>query len=223
VSNYVFRGSLIGTQSFQPSVNATYGALAVNVWANTPLLNRYQIAGQPSVEIDPSASYTIGIVDGLNVQPGFTSYNYSQSTDGEGFYRHTFEPNLALNYTVDGITLTPKAYYDVVLRGPTYELNGAYVVPLKSFGTELDFLGTVGTYKQDDVVHTSKQATLAWGNYWVAGVTAPFKIDAHSQVSLGWAYANGWDSYSKTGKARQSLNTASVGRGVTSVSYNYSF
>ena len=88
----------------------------------------------------PSASYTIGLTDSLNIQPGFTSYNYSQSSDSEGFYRHTFEPNLALNYTVTGVTLTPKAYYDVVLRGPTYELNGAYVILLKAVGTELTFL-----------------------------------------------------------------------------------
>ena len=54
------------------------------------------------------------------------------------------EPNIALNYTVEGFKITPKLYYDFVLRGPTAEVTGTYAIPLKDMGTELDFTGQFG-------------------------------------------------------------------------------
>lgn len=222
-SSYMFRGSLLGKESFQPTVSSTYGGLNLLVWVNTPVSAKEKLTGQPTVEYDPQGSYTFALTDSLSIQPGFTWYNYSAAVDGDGLYRSTFEPNLAVSYTVADITLTPKAYYDVVLRGPTYELSAAHSIPWKAFGTEFDLLGTIGTYDQADVVKGSKKDTKAWGDYWLLGVTCPFEITKGSQLSIGWAYTKGWDSYSKEGTAPKVINTSAVGRGVVTVSYNLTF
>jgi Putative MetA-pathway of phenol degradation len=154
VSTYMFRGQRLGGQSFEPSLEADYGNLAVGIWSNDPINNRAKVPGQSDPEIDPYASYTFSLDDSFSIQPGFTWYTYGRAPTNQGFYRQTFEPNLAVNYTLGGLKLTPKLYYDFVLREATYEFNAAYAVPLKDLGTELDFNGAAGYYRGTDVVNT---------------------------------------------------------------------
>ena len=160
--------------------------------------------------------------EAFSVQPGFTWYTYVSADESAGFYKQTFEPNIAFNYTVSGLTLTPKFYYDVVLKGPTYELNAAYSVPLKELGTELAFTGTVGTFKWTQFAPTSPD-TKNWGDYWLVGVALPFAITKESKLTLGWAYTEGRDNYLKQGSAPQTVNSLAVGRGVVTVSYAWTF
>ena len=223
VSVYMFRGTEIGAQSIQPSVSYTYKALFLEVWGNTPFLKNGRLPGQPGAEIDPQGSYTVSINDSLSIQPGFTWYNYSRPVDGDGLYRSTFEPNLGVSYTVEGVTISPKAYYDVVLHGPTYELNVTHTVPIKALDTEIDFLGTIGSYEQTDVVNGSVPTVKSWGNYWLAGFTVPLQYGKHSQVSIGWAYTKGTDAYTKQAGIPKEVNVAAVGRGVTTISYAWAF
>ena len=103
--------------------------------------------GQSDPEIDPYAYYTFTINDSTSIVPGFTWYNYPNANSSNGFYKTTFEPNVTFNYTVAGIKFSPKLYYDVVLKGPTFDFTATFAVPLKSAGTELDFIGTVAGYK----------------------------------------------------------------------------
>ncbi len=193
----MFRGQRLGGQSFEPSLEADYGNWAIGVWANDPISNGDKVPGQSDPEIDPYGSYTFNINDSLSIQPGFTWYTYVKAPTDQGYYRMTFEPNIALNYTVEGVKLTPKFYYDVILHTQTYEFDAAYTVPLKSIGSEFDFLGTVGTYFGTDVVNTGGVAnapdTKAWGNYWLAGVSMPFTISSVFKLSVGWAYTDGTD------------------------------
>jgi uncharacterized protein (TIGR02001 family) len=220
-SQYMFRGVRLGGPAFEPTVECDYGNLALGVWANFPIADK--VPGQSDPEIDPYGSYKFTINDAFSIQPGFTWYTYVNAEKGNGFYKSTFEPNIAVNYTVSGLTLTPKLYYDMVLKGPTAELNAAYAVPLKDLGTELDFSGTLGTYKWTDASAIHNPDTKNYGNYWLAGVAAPFQINKQTKLTLGWAYTKGSDNFFKTGSAGKAENTAAVGRGVVTVSLAFSF
>ncbi len=221
VSQYMFRGVRLGGPSFQPSLEYDYGAFAIGVWNSDPIADR--VPGQSNPEIDPYGSYTFTINDKLSIVPGFTWYTYPRADRSNGFYKDTFEPNLAVNYTIGILKITPKFYYDVVLRGPTYELNAAVAVPLKEAGTELDFAATVGTFKWDDSIDQVSPSIKNWGNYWLVGVSLPFQVTKASKLTVGFAYTKGSDNYLKQGTDPRVLNTAAVGRGVVTVSYGWTF
>ncbi len=155
--------------------------------------------------------------------PGFTLYTYVDANENNGFYKYTFEPNIAVNYTLDGIKFTPKVYYDVVLKGPTYELTIGYALPLKDAGTELDFTAQYGTYLQTDTAKNASPDVKAWGDYQLIGVSAPFTINSASKIVVGVAYTQGNSAFTKQGSAPQSFNTLATGRTVWSLSYAYTF
>jgi len=222
-SQYMFRGTRLGGPSFQPTVEYSDGsAFTAGVWGNVPISDK--VVGQSDPEFDFYASYKIEAVkDTLTWQPGATLYAYPNAKKANGFYKTTFEPNVALVYTAAGWTLTPKVYYDFVLKGPTLEVSAAYTIPLKEVGTELGFTGTVGTFKWDSFAPDQGADLKNYGNYWLLGVAAPFQINKESKIVLGWAYTKGSDNYLKLGRTPKYVNTAAVGRGVVTVSYAYSF
>lgn len=221
VSQYMFRGVRLGGPSFEPTVEFDSGALALGVWANFPL--RDKVAGVSDPEVDPYGSYTFTINDACSIVPGFTWYNYPRADKSAGFYKGTFEPSLALNYTVGGVKFTPKFYYDMVLKGPTYELTAAFALPLKDAGTELDFAGTIGTYKCTDAAANTAPAVKNWGDYWQLGVSVPFTVSKDSKIIVGFAYVNGSNNYYKQGSTPKILNTAALGRGVVTLSYSVTY
>ena len=227
VSTYMFRGQRLGGQSFEPSLAATYGNWAFGVWANDPVNNKNKVPGQSDPEIDPQGSYTFNVNNSLSIQPGFTWYTYCRAPLNQGFYRMTFEPNIAVNYTFQDLTLTPKFYYDMVLHTATYEMNGTYAVPLKSLGTEFDLAVAAGTYYGSDVVNTAgvpnTPRTAAWGDYWSAGASMPFKLGNSVKLVAGWTYTEGTDAYLQVRNRPRTLNTEAVGRGVARASVVFSF
>ena len=221
VSQYMFRGSRLGGPSFQPSVEVDSGNLAVGVWANTPISDK--VPGQSDPEVDPYGSYTFSVNDTFSIVPGFTWYNYPNANTDNGFYKSTFEPNIAINYTLDGVKLTPKYYYDVVLKGPTYELTAAYTIPLKEANTELDFTATAGTYIIRDAAKGADPRVKNWGDYYLIGVSAPFALTKESKLIVGFAYTKGSGNYFKQGSFPKIENTSAGGRGVVTLSYVYTF
>lgn len=221
VSQYMFRGQRLGGPSFQPTVEVSYGNFTAGVWGNLPL--RDKVRGQSDPEFDFYALYTSVASDSLSFAPGVTFYTYPSANETAGFYKLTFEPSLAINYTVSDIKFTPKIYYDFVLDGPTFEVTTAYALPLKGLGTELDFTGSFGTYLFNDFAKDSSPRTKAWGNYWLMGVAAPFQLTKASKLTVGFAYTNGDSAYVKAGSLPRSSNTSAVGRGVVTVSYSYAF
>ncbi len=219
-SQYMFRGVRLGGPSFQPTIEMNNGPLKLGVWANVPISDK--VVGQSDPELDFYGAWTITLVkDKLTLVPGATFYYYPNADETVGFYKSTFEPNLALNWTAGALTLTPKVYYDAVLQGPTFELGAAYVVPLK--GTELDFSGTIGTLKWDDSIKNSTPETKNWGDYWSAGVAMPFEVTKNQKLTVGWAYTRGSNNNFKTGTLPKASNGAAVGRGVVTVSYGITF
>ena len=220
-SQYMFRGARLSGPSFEPTVEFDYDTVAVGVWANFPIADK--VVGQSDPEYDVYGSYTIAVNDSFSVVPGFTWYNYPRAPSANGFFKATFEPSLAFNYTVAGIKFTPKFYYDVVLNGPTLELSASLALPLKDLGTELDFIGTVGTFKWKTAADNTFPDLKNYGNYFLVGVSVPFAITSASKIVVGVAYTKGSDNYFKQSGSPKVKNTAAVGRGVVTVSYAYTF
>jgi uncharacterized protein (TIGR02001 family) len=218
----MFRGVRLGGPAFQPSLEYDNGNLALGIWASTPISDK--VPGQSDPELDPYGSYKIVVNDSFNFQPGFTWYNYPNAKRKDGFYKSTFEPNLAVNYTVGALTLTPKVYYDLVLKGPTAELNAAYAVPLKDAGTELDFAATVGTYKWTAAAEDTSPDVHNWGDYFLVGVSAPFQIVKDTQkLTIGVSWTKGSNNnFSQKGSGTWT-NTAAVSRVVGTIAYAITF
>lgn len=221
VSQYMFRGSRLSRSAFQPAVEFTSGRGTVGIWSNFPIKDEIPDTSDP--EIDLYGGYTFTVNEQMSIVPGFTWYTYPDAPTAAGFYRSTFEPSIALNYTVGGLKLTPKVYYDITLEGPTYELTAFYALPLKDIGSELDFTGQVGTYYLREAVNGSTPATKAWADYWLVGVSMPFQVTPKGKVILGFAYSEGRNAFAKQGSLPKSENTLAVGRGVVTLSYSHSF
>lgn len=219
VNQYMFRGQQLGGFSIQPSVELGFGDTAVGLWATKPISNR--IPGLSDPEFDFYGSYTMKISEEATFVPGFTWYLYPNLSNLE--HKNTLEPNVALNYTISGLKLTPKIYYDMMLKGATWEITAAYAYPLKDMGTELDFAATYGTYKLTDISKSSDPDVKAWGNYYSVGVALPFQVTTTSKLTVGWAYTEGWNAYAKQGRDPRSKNTTAMGRGVVNITYSWNF
>jgi uncharacterized protein (TIGR02001 family) len=223
VSQYMFRGLRLSDGGLQPAVEVGAGNLVLGVWGNFPV-DGDKVPDSSDPEIDVYGSYSFALRDGVTLAPGFTSYNFPSAPTSAGFYRSTFEPNIALSWTMpDGVKLTPKVYYDVVLKGPTYEITAAYALPLKRIGSELDFTATLGSYKWTEATNHASPDVKAWGQYWLAGVAAPFQITPKSRLTFGFAYTEGRKAYTKAGNFGKVPNSLAIGRGVVTVSYSLTF
>jgi uncharacterized protein (TIGR02001 family) len=221
VSQYMFRGVRLGGAAFQPTLEAAYGDYTLGIWASTPVKDK--VPGVSDPEIDFYGSYTAKINDATTFVTGFTWYTYPDANKSAGFYKSTFEPSIALNYTVGGLKLTPKLYYDFILDGLTAEVTAFYAVPMKDLGSELDFTATWGTYKWDEAAENTTPAIKNWGDYWSVGVAMPFQVSTTSKITVGFAYVKGDANYLKQGRLPRTENTAAVGRGVVSLAYSISF
>ncbi len=221
VSQYMFRGQRLGGPSWQPSVEVAAGDFTAGLWSNFPFKDKVKDSSAP--EFDLYGSYTLKVNKDLAFVPAFTFYDYPKAPTNAGYYRSTFEPSVALNYTVADVRLTPKYYYDVVLSGPTYELTAAYSVALKDLGTSLDFTGQIGTYRVTDAANNTTPSVKAWGDYWMLGVASPFQLTKESKLTVGFAYTEGRDAFFKQGNFPKGVNSLAVGRGVVTVSYSYAF
>jgi uncharacterized protein (TIGR02001 family) len=221
VSEYMFRGQRLNGAGFQPSIEMTAGNLTAGLWTNFVLDDKVPDSSDP--EIDLYGSYTFSLGKDLTLVPGATVYYYPSAPTSAGYYRTSFEPSLALNYTIEGVKLTPKAYYDMTLEGATYEFTAAYAIPLKDIGSELGLTATVGTYLYKEFANHTSPSVKAWGDYWLVGVTMPFQLDKNSKLSVGFAYTEGRDAFTKQGSSGRAPNSLALGRGVVTVAYALSF
>jgi hypothetical protein len=222
VSQYMFRGLRLSGGGFQPMVEATAGNLSMAAWSNWPF-DGDKVPDSSNPEIDLYGSYTFAVSNEASVAPGFTLYWFPDAPTNAGFYKNTFEPNIAFNYTFQGVRLTPKVYYDLVLDGPTYELTATCAIPLKDFGSELDFIATAGTYKWKDTANKTSPHVKAWGDYWLLSVSMPFQFAPNQKVTIGFAYTEGRRAFTKQVNRPRATNPLAVGRGVASISYAYTF
>lgn len=221
VSQYMFRGARLGGPSLQPTVEYNHGALTAGIWGSIPL--RDHVADGSESEVDFYASCTFDLPHGLSLVPGLNLYTYPGAAKSDGHYPLTVEPSLELNCTLGPVQLSPKVYYDFMLKGPTAELTAAFAVPLPALGTELDFTATIGTFKVTDYEPDAVPAIKNWGDYWLVGVAIPYRFGRDSSITVGWAYAAGTGNYLKQGSAAREANPDAMGRGVFTLGYTYTF
>jgi uncharacterized protein (TIGR02001 family) len=221
VSDYMFRGVRLGGSAFQPAMEVGVGKLTAGLWASAPIADR--VPGLSDPEVDLYASYSFALSDRLSIVPGFSAYLFPNADPDDGFYRGTYEPYLAVNYTVKGIKLTPKVYYDLVLQGPTFELSAGYAVTLKALRTELSFSGSVGTFWGDNAVNTASPKVKNTGSYYLIGLTMPFELAKHVKLTPGITYTEGFENYFESEGSPRINNSAAVARVVGTLSLSLSF
>jgi hypothetical protein len=221
VSQNVFRGQRLSGAALQPAVEISSGHFTGGVWANLPVRDIGSRRADP--EVDLYAAYNLKWIEAVSIAPGVTSYHYPRALTDAGAYRTTLEPNLALNGLLAGGKFTPKIAYDLVLKSVTYELAGYYAVALPALGSELDFTFIAGTYRQADGVNRAVPAVKARGDYWLAGVAAPFAISREAKFTVGLAFTEGRQTFVEQGNSARAPDPLAVGRGVVTLSYTWSF
>lgn len=220
-SQYMFRGVRLGGTSFQPSIEYDRGNLAAGLWTNFPLQDK--VVGQSAPELDFYGSYSLEVAKDMTIVPGVTFYTYPNAVKLNGFYKGTFEPSVAFNYTIGGLKITPKLYYDFVLKGPTAELTAAFVAPLAAIASELDFTATIGTFKLTDYAPNNTPDIKNWGDYYLFGVAMPFQVSKTSKITVGWSYSAGSNNFLKQGSSGKTVNSAAIGRGAVTVGYTITY
>lgn len=210
VSDFMFRGMRLGGPSFQPSVEYSRGPLAIGVWANFPMSKKIEGVSDPEFDIYASWDWEL-LPDTLTVRPGFTAYTFPRAENKDGFYQATYEPNISLVYSVSGIAFTGTYYYDLVMKGPTYEFGIDYSIPIKPIGVDLELSALVGSFEWSES-EKSAEKIEASANYWQAGISIPYEFSKNSKMIAGWYYTEGKEKHSDA-----------FGRGVFNLSFSYSF
>jgi hypothetical protein len=207
VSQDLFRGTFLGGASIEPCLDLSNGAYDLGVWSNSTVRNR--VEGPSSTEVEIYGSYTEEVVrDRVSVAPGFTLYAPPWGPGFDGKYRASIEPSLALNYSAGGAQFSPKAYYDLVLKALTLEIDAGYTVPLRSAHTELDFTATLG-------------ASSGLGA--VVQLLAPWSFDAvlcrEGRHAAGLCYTGSTHENTVSLGAGRASDRTESGRGLFTLSY----
>jgi hypothetical protein len=221
VSSYVFRGQLLGGASIQPSIDLQFGQSSLGLWANVPVNNRVKDTADPEVDFSVSHRFIFNADADLSV--GTTAYLFPRADPVQGNHRVTWEPSLSVSYTFRGVRLSPRVFWDLTLRGVTYELGAAYALPFPSIGWELDFSAVAGRYDLRSVEKDAPIRVRSWGDYWLLGVSSPVQVSPRSKFIVSWFLSAGRDAYRKRGFTPKVINPTAVRRGVFSASYLYSF
>jgi uncharacterized protein (TIGR02001 family) len=175
VSKYVFRGVKIARESLQPSVEVAAGDFYSGAWSNIPLRNEHD--GDISKELDLYVGYTPKITDNLKADLGATYYWYPRV--GHGVDHDSFEVFGGLNWALGNLTPAVYVYRDIDLDVWTVQGSIGYSVPLKSWGTSLDFNATIGAVSPD---HGEAY------DYYSVGVNLPVKLSDAVKLNFGLTY-----------------------------------
>lgn len=223
VSQYWFRGIKLGGNAMQSDAEISLGSFDLDLWASAPLRQQDKVPGQSDPEFVITPQYTVTLVkDVLSIPAGITIYDYPRAPLSDGFYRSTYEPFIGVSYTVVGVTLAPKAYYDLVMHGPTYEVGAAYTVPLKALSTELDLSAAIGTFTWHDEVNSARgPLTKEVGSYWQVGVIVPVQISKPLALNLGYTLNQGVDQALVEGRHREYLSDATQGYLTIQLAYTF--
>jgi uncharacterized protein (TIGR02001 family) len=170
VTDYVFRGVQAGSESIQPSVEATYGDLYVGAWHSSALSNKVDLT-----ETDLYAGYNIKIDDTFSADVGVTRYLYEGHSPND-----TTEVFVGLKAT--GL-LSPSLYYyyDFDREVSTFEASVGYSVPAEAIKSSLDFSAKVG----NELTHRSRTEDRVYGS---VGVAVPYKLAENATLTAGVDY-----------------------------------
>ncbi|MDO8540169.1 MAG: TorF family putative porin [Opitutaceae bacterium] len=190
VSDYVFRGQRLAGTSVQPMVEFVSESATLALSGNAALQTKPTDVARS--EVDLFGSYRFALSPRVGLRLGGTLYFYPEAP---GRYRRSIaEPNVALDYTIGGVRITPTCYYDLARKGATFEASAAVALPLKNFGIELDLAATVGTYRLRDAFNGRESDTKLTGDYWLLDASMPWQITASARITIGVSYAGGANS-----------------------------
>jgi hypothetical protein len=221
VSAYMFRGVRLGGLSFQPAVEYSKGPLSLQMYSNFPISDK--IPGTCDPEFDLGTSYTWTVVpEVFTIKPGVMFYTFPTADSDEGFYKATCEPNVSFGYSLGDISLSLNLYYDIIMKGATYELGAEYSINLQSVGLDIELSALVGKYDWSDSVADDAIKTRNSGNYFQVGVAIPYEFSKRSSLNVGWYFTKGVNNYYYVGNTKDS-NPDAIGKGFFGVSYSFSF
>ena len=193
-SEYVFRGIKQSNAAFQGSVEVGQDDVRVGLWTSQPINSKGY-----SNEIDFYAGYKLKLSRDLTADFVGTYYYYPESSTAAGATHHTYELGVGGTYDLAGvspglagITTSLYAYYDFRLHQLAEQLSVGYSIPLKDFGTSLDFSGFVGTASAgnanpDRLAGVTKVKESY--NYYGIGLNIPYKLAENAQVHVGVSYS----------------------------------
>jgi hypothetical protein len=222
VSAYMFRGVRLGGLSFQPAVEYSKGPLSLQLYSNFPISDK--IPGTCDPEFDLGASYTWAIVpEVFTIKPGIMLYTFPAADTDDGFYKATCEPNVSFGYSLGDINFSLNLYYDIIMKGATYELGADYSIHVQPIDLDIELSALVGKYDWSDSVADDTIKTRNSGNYFLTGLAVPYKFSKRSSLSVGWHFTKGINNYYYEGNRKISSNPEAVGKGFFSASYSFSF
>jgi len=195
-SEYVFRGVKNSNAAFQGSVEVGQDDFRVGVWTSQPINAKQNVTQKYINETDFYAGYKVKVARDLTVDFVGTYYYYPEATGA--VTRHSYELGVGGTYDLGGanpgltgITTSLYAYYDFRLHQQTEQASVGYSIPLKDYGTSLDFSAFVGTvaakdFSPDDNTVSSVHQSY---NYYGIGVNVPYKLAENAQVHVGASYS----------------------------------
>lgn len=170
VSHYVFRGLLVGEDSIQPSIEATYGDFYAGVWNSNDLNSDF------ASETDLYAGYGYNLSESIKLDVGVTRYLYEGQSAGD-----TTEVYVGASVNT---LLKPSfyAYYDFdagISGVATYTASIGHSLALDVIQSSLDLSALVGFVNNYDA-----QEYL----FGVLSAAVPYKLSENATLTVGVDY-----------------------------------
>ena len=189
-SEYVFRGIKQSNAAFQGSVEVGQDDARLGVWTSQPINAKKYIN-----EIDFYAGYKVKLDRDFKVDFVGTYYYYPESNTAVGQTHQSYELGVGGIYSLGGLTPALSGvdaslyyYYDFRLHQQTLQASLGYSIPLKDFGTSLDFNVFAGTAAASNYAPDAVGDRLheSW-NFYGVGLNIPYKLAENAQVHIGGA------------------------------------
>lgn len=216
VSQYMYRGTLLGHAAMQPSAAVSWGDNSVELWSSIPVGAK---ASEGEVEVDLIGTRTWSLSEKTTLETMVQIYTYPRADLNDGYYRFTVEPSLGVIREIGGVEVAPRIYYDFYAKGPTAELTLTRTFNLTE-RVSLETAAAVGAFRYRDAVNRSETPVVNAGRYWSVGATLSVPTGANATFSFGWTLAAGEKNYYEVDGER-TANDAAVRRGVLSLSWSW--
>lgn len=174
-SEYVFRGEPRAAESFQPSLDLTYGGLYGGLWANLPADDVDSTGADFENELRYYAGYILAVTDWLTLDGGFTYYDLTESVPGPDA--------LGLERNQDKEEVHLAARFDTLFEP---ELRGIYELQLDIWFVQLSLTHTV------ELGGGLSLELLAYGGYSERGEETINTLDPFGGPLTGTAKGKSW-------------------------------
>jgi hypothetical protein len=224
VSFQTFRGKYEGGPSFQPALNYSKGPLALELFANFPLTNEIPAPDPVEHEIDFTAKYQWSIIpDAFAIESAVTLYTFPRLINEDGVYNYQIEPNLSFIYSIGHIDFLLTYYYDIVLKGPSYEAGIDWSVPIKDSSFGLEGWARIGRYDWSDTEPDNPTKVRYKGDYFNTGISVLYEFTKNTKLNVGWCYEKGTNNFIHHEHLPKVPDPVAVSRGYFNAALAYSF